>query len=321
MRLRELFEDSGADAAFCFGRFNPAHQGHIAVWEAVQNAGRKWYVGTNPKTIGPNDPLDFNTKSDWMKAIYPEITGHIIPETSVVTVASKIFEALGKNNNATIAYVTDSQDWQWAGKLLNDYNGKEGPHGYYKFRRIVHVESPRVSSATALRTAARAGDEQSFYAASGTDPKLTVNGKTYFETVVSAVGDHPEKIKKTKKEPAMAEGWSDKYGGVMRPPTPYSVYIKGKKWKDFATDDHARAVMDKLKAKFKADGRDPSVITIAPTEIITGEATAREKWNKASAEREKKHNEIEAKRQAAAKQGKEHMSAAIDRLEKHLNKK
>ena len=48
--------------------------------------------------------------------------------------------------------------------------------------------------------------------------------------------------------------------------------------------------------------------------------SALEKWRKASAEREKKHSDIEAKRQAAAKQGKENMSGAIDRLEKHLSK-
>jgi hypothetical protein len=52
-----------------------------------------------------------------------------------------------------------------------------------------------------------------------------------------------------------------------QPPTPYSVYIKGKKWKDFADDDHAEAVANKLRAKFKQEGRDPSVITVAPTNM------------------------------------------------------
>ena len=68
----------------------------------------------------------------------------------------------------------------------------------------------------------------------------------------------------------MAEGWSDAIVArrTGQPRTPYSVYIKGKKWKDFENDDHARAVMDKLKAKFKADGRDPETITIAPTDIL-----------------------------------------------------
>lgn len=70
-------------------------------------------------------------------------------------------------------------------------------------------------------------------------------------------------------EQGVAEGWSDAV--VARrtgtPRTPYSVYIKGKKWKDFETDDHAEAVANKLRARFKAEGRDPSVITIAPTDI------------------------------------------------------
>ena len=51
------------------------------------------------------------------------------------------------------------------------------------------------------------------------------------------------------------------------------------------------------------------------------EASALEKFRKAAAEREKKHDEIEAKRQAAAAQGKEDMKGAIDRLEKHLSGK
>ena len=48
--------------------------------------------------------------------------------------------------------------------------------------------------------------------------------------------------------------------------------------------------------------------------------TALEKFRQAAAEREKKHNEIEAKRKEAAAQGKENMSSAIDRLEKQVNK-
>jgi hypothetical protein len=121
----------------------------------------------------------------------------------------------------------------------------------------------------------------------------------------------------------MKEGWSDAM--VSRrtgtPRTPYSVYIKGKKWKDFENDDHAEAVANKLKAKFKADGRDPSVITIAPTEIITGEATALEKFRKAADEREKKHDAAEKEMKARHARGEEDMKGSIDRLEKHLNNK
>jgi len=199
MRLRRLFEaHHKATAAFCFGRFNPAHQGHAKVWEAVAHAGQHWYIGTNPTTIGPNDPLPFDVKKAWMSAIDPHVKGHIIGEKSVVTLASKIYETVG--DNATVAYITDAQDWAWSGKLLHDYNGKEGPHGYYNFAKIIHIESPRVTSATDLRNAARAGDEETFYRLAGVDPQLTIRGKTYFETVAEACGHHPEKVKRAKKE-------------------------------------------------------------------------------------------------------------------------
>ena len=81
-------------------------------------------------------------------------------------------------------------------------------------------------------------------------------------------------LEKEAKAKGLGEGWSDRYVAQRtgRPRTPYSVYINGKKWKDFENDDHARAVMDKLKAKFKADGRDPETITIAPTDIPEGVA-------------------------------------------------
>ena len=67
----------------------------------------------------------------------------------------------------------------------------------------------------------------------------------------------------------VAEGWSDAIVAQRtgRPRTPYSIYIKGKKWKDFENEDHAEAVANKLRAKFKADGRDPKTITIAPTDM------------------------------------------------------
>ena len=201
-----LVESAGATVAFAFGRFNPAHQGHIEVWRTVEEAGKNWFVGTNPTTIGPNDPLTFEQKSEWMEEIYPPIQGHIVPQTTVLSLAAYIFNKLRKNENATIAYVTDDTDWAWSGKLLNQYNGVEGSHGYYKFAQIIHVPSPRVSSATALRDAARADDKVAFYHASGTDPKLKVAGKSYFDTVKEACEKYPLPSKRAKK---VKEGIND----------------------------------------------------------------------------------------------------------------
>lgn len=240
MKLRQLFEaHHKADAAFCFGRFNPPHQGHMEVWNAVKHAGRHWFIGTNPGTIGPNDPLPYELKTAWMTAIDPQIKGHILGEQSVVTLAAKIYQQVG--DGATIAYVTDSQDWAWAGKLLHQYNGKESNHGYFNFAKIIHVESPRVSSATALRTAARAGDMNAFYQAAGTDPNLVVNGKHYYDTVVDAVGQHPEKVKKVKKEKPVAEPLAqESLMGFMAKPT---------KKKVSASTEEMRKYFEKEKSK------------------------------------------------------------------------
>jgi hypothetical protein len=46
---------------------------------------------------------------------------------------------------------------------------------------------------------------KAFYQAAGTNPDLAVNGQHYYDTVVAAVGQHPEKVKKVKKEKPVAE--------------------------------------------------------------------------------------------------------------------
>jgi hypothetical protein len=107
-------------------------------------------------------------------------------------------------------------------------------------------------------------------------PKFNVKPRTGHAPTQTGAGAHKDSKRsekqgnvKHKKDLIPTEGWSDAMVArrTGQPRTPYSVYIKGKKWKDFANDDHARAVMDKLKAKFKADGRNPETITIAPTDI------------------------------------------------------
>jgi hypothetical protein len=99
---------------------------------------------------------------------------------------------------------------------------------------------------------------------------MAMRGAGHDEIVRHITQDRPAQF-----ESGVAEGWSDRAVAQRtgRPRTPYSVYIKGRKWKDFANDDLARAVMDKLKTKFAEDGRDPETITIAPTDMAEAKAT------------------------------------------------
>jgi hypothetical protein len=92
---------------------------------------------------------------------------------------------------------------------------------------------------------------------------MAMRGAGVDEIVRHIVQDRPAQFE---------EGWSDAIVAQRTgsPRTPYAVYIKGKKWKDFENEDHAQAVANKLRAKFKAEGRDPETITIAPTDIPEG---------------------------------------------------
>ena len=133
-----------------------------------------------------------------------------------------------------------------------------------------NVDNPDVNRLTGKPNVAQTvqGDQAKPTAPSG-------YSKAYLQSVVD--GSHPRPMVSKEKaqellnqlrEQDVSEGWSDAMLSrrTGQPRTPYTVYIKGRKWKDFENDDLARAVMNRLKAKFKADGRDPETITIAPTD-------------------------------------------------------
>jgi len=179
MKLRELFESRNKSVGIIFGRFNPPHQGHKAAWNTASKFD-EWYVGTNQSTQGPKDPLPFNVKIDAMKAIMPEIEGHLVAEQSWFTLASMIY----KNHGAvTLHVVTDENDSKIFVPALQKSNGKEGPHGYYKFRDIVWEPAARISSATDLRAAVAADDRAAFERAAGVPADTRVAGHPFFDVV------------------------------------------------------------------------------------------------------------------------------------------
>jgi len=217
MRLRELFEnvyEAEADSQFdnslktigvCFGRFNPPHRGHREVWKAAC-ANPIWYVGTNDSTSGPKDPLPYDIKLKAMAAVWPKVAGHVIPEQSLLTLATRIYEEHGANVHLKVY-----TDEEWLVKTLTQYNGVEKEHGMYKFNQIDHVRTERLASATNLRAAVRARDRNAFYKDMGIKPSVTINAgdREYpvFDVVAHYLNKYPEKVKK-----AVAEGAGGKVG-------------------------------------------------------------------------------------------------------------
>jgi len=188
MRLLELFEQPLNQVAIIFGRFNPPHKGHRAAWEMMSKYGN-WFVGTNASTQGPKDPLPYDVKVEAMMTIYPELKGHLMSEQSWLTMASKVYEQFP---DSVLLCFTDES---WVTKKIAEYNDKQGAHGYYNFQDIKQMPTPRLSSATQLRDAVKAGNRDAFAKAAGVDADTTVAGESFFDLVAEYLLPYAEKEK------------------------------------------------------------------------------------------------------------------------------
>ena len=158
-----------------YGRFNPPHKGHKVVWEQTATCDN-FYIGTNPNTIGKNDPIPYDIKVHLMGLICPIIKNHIIAEQNLFTLVTTVYNIHGMNNEL---HVFTDEDWLF--NALIKYNGIESIHGYYKFSKIVKNQTDRISSSTLLRNAVKDGDEFAFYEITGMpeDTIITINTLTY----------------------------------------------------------------------------------------------------------------------------------------------
>jgi len=273
MRLRQLFEAPSNEVAIIFGRFNPPHMGHKAAWELASQSPI-WYVGTNQSTVGPKDPLPYDVKVEAMKAVWPEVASHIMPETSWLTMASKIYEQYPK---ATLLVLTDED---WVTKTIVQYNGKEGQHGYYNFADIKQKPTPRLSSATALRDAVTKGDRDAFSKAAGVSADTPVAGKPFFDLVAEYLLPYQNAPKKAvkKKVAEPVEGVAeDQLDELFEPSTSYYTLSNGKMVQvDYkpGIDGQSPAPLTDVKVSYV----NPALKPQGPSFDSTGQA---ERWDRA----------------------------------------
>jgi hypothetical protein len=192
MRLTDIFlTEQAGTVAIIFGRFNPPHKGHRAAWQMASEYDF-WYVGTNRSTQGPKDPLPFDVKIQAMAAVWPEVSDHVVAEQSWLTLAAKAYDAHGAIN---LLCCTDED---WVTQTINQHNGVKGAHGMYQFASILQKPTPRLSSATALRAAVRAGDREGFADVAGVPAATPVAGHSFFDVVNYYLSQYPEKIKESE---------------------------------------------------------------------------------------------------------------------------
>jgi hypothetical protein len=172
MFLIEVFKEKPRKpVAFCFGRMNPPTIGHARLLNttARASAGGDYYIFLSHTQDSKKNPLDYNTKVDFVKAIYPQHADHV-SHGSLRTIM-EIMEFLYHNNYTDVTYICGNDRLPAFKELLNKYNGVEGGKTYYKFNSIDIVSSgPRDPdddgvagvSASAARAAAEAGDKEEF---------------------------------------------------------------------------------------------------------------------------------------------------------------
>lgn len=154
-----------------FGRFNPPHRGHLAVWQTAKENNSHWYVGTNNNTRGPNDPLPSAVKLLAMQKLMPEIVDHSVFTKSWLTLASEVYQ---RHPCCNLNLYTDED---WVLKLISKYNGERNAHGYYNFDDITLTKTPRITSATKLRAAVKVGDKKLFANITGVPFDTSINTK------------------------------------------------------------------------------------------------------------------------------------------------
>lgn len=189
MKISDLIKET--TVGICFGRFNPPHRGHAAAWKNASECDH-WVVGTNENTRDKKNPLPYNVKVKCMETVYPKIEGHIVPEQSVFTLATTVYKKYGENVDLKVY-----TDEDWLTESLIKYNGVESKHGYYKFNSISQSPTPRLSSATSLRTAVLEDNRQQFSVAAGIsdDTPIKIEGKTvkFFDLVSNYLKEYPVK--------------------------------------------------------------------------------------------------------------------------------
>ena len=172
MFLIEVFkEKSRKHVAFCFGRMNPPTIGHARLLNttARASAGGDYYIFLSHTQDSKKNPLDYNTKIDFVKSMYPQHADHV--SYGGLRTIMEIMEFLYHQNYTDVTYVCGNDRLPAFKELLNKYNGVEGGKTYYKFNSIDIVSSgPRDpdddgiagASASAARAAAEAGDKEEF---------------------------------------------------------------------------------------------------------------------------------------------------------------
>jgi hypothetical protein len=176
MRLNELFEVANNHVTFVFGRMNPPTIGHKQLLDTAKSVGGDYRIFLSQTQDPKKNPLDYQTKINFVKEMFPEHADNVVDDGGLNTVV-KVADWLYNNGYKNATFVAGSDRLEAMKQLLTTYNGVEGKaHGFYKFEvlnfkssgdREDGAEGVAGVSASNARAAAANGDFEAFKESTG----------------------------------------------------------------------------------------------------------------------------------------------------------
>ena len=177
MFLTEIYEArESKHVAFCFGRMNPPTVGHAKLMATTHKAakGGDYYIFLSHTQDKKDNPLDYNTKVQFVKKMFPKHASHVSTGglRTIIDIAGFLYD----HGYTDVTFVAGSDRIEAFQKLLTSYNGVEGKNVYYKFNKINFVSSGEREdgaegvegvSASQARAAALANNMEAFTRATG----------------------------------------------------------------------------------------------------------------------------------------------------------
>ena len=185
--------------AFAFGRFNPPTVGHKKLIDTVVDAsdGGDFYIFTSQSQDPDKNPLDYQTKVNFLKKLFPDIQDKIIYDVSIKNVLQAA-DKLKANGYTDATFVCGSDRVPEFTKLLNTWNGMDKTPRFGVLNIISSgeredgVEGVGGVSASMAREFVKNNDFESF---KGTVPNNPQLAKELFDAVKQGMATSKKKIK------------------------------------------------------------------------------------------------------------------------------
>lgn len=185
--------------AFAFGRFNPPTVGHKKLIDTVVDAsdGGDFYIFTSQSQDPDKNPLDYQTKVNFLKKLFPDIQDKIVYDVSIKNVLQAA-DKLKASGYTDATFVCGSDRVPEFTKLLNTWNGMDKTPRFGVLNIISSgeredgMEGVGGVSASMAREFVKNNDFESF---KGTVPNNPQLAKELFDAVKQGMATSKKKIK------------------------------------------------------------------------------------------------------------------------------